>query len=182
MKRTITASLLLLLTIIAAAQGNSNANATSQENTNAQTTAQGNTNAHATAQENKPEYDSTLAAKLGADERGMKTYVLVILKSGPAAIEDKELRDSLFRGHFSNMDKLAEEGKLLTAGPFSANDNQYRGLFLFDVSTVEEAEELVKGDPTVTNGIFVTEMYQWYGTAAMPLLLEIHPKLQKRKP
>jgi uncharacterized protein YciI len=134
------------------------------------------------AQDRAPEYDSTLAAKLGADDRGMKTYVLVILKSGPARIENKELRDSLFRGHFSNMDKLAREGKLLTAGPFEDNDNQYRGLFLFDVRTVGEAEELVKGDPTVTSGIFVTEMYQWYGTAAMPVLLEIHPKLQKRKP
>ncbi len=136
----------------------------------------------ATAQANTPEYDSTLAAKLGADERGMKTYVLVILKSGPAKIEDKELRDSLFRGHFSNMDKLAREGKLVAAGPFEDNDSQYRGLFLFDVPTIEEAEGLVRGDPTVTNGIFVTEMYQWYGSAAMPLLLEIHPKLQKRKP
>lgn len=133
------------------------------------------------AQEKAPEYDSTLAAKLGADDLGMKTYVLVILKSGPAKIEDKELRDSLFRGHFSNMDKLAREGKLLTAGPFEDNDKQYRGLFLFDVRTVGEAEELVKGDPTVTSGIFITEMYQWYGTAAMPVLLEIHPKLQKRK-
>jgi len=134
------------------------------------------------AQEITTEYDSTLAAKLGADDLGMKMYVLVLLKSGPAKIEDKELRDSLFRGHFSNMDKLAREGKLLTAGPFEDNDNQYRGLFLFDVSTVSEAEELVKGDPTVTNGIFVAEMYQWYGTAAMPILREIHPKIRKRKP
>lgn len=152
MKRTLVASLLLLLAITAGAQ------------------------------DKIPEYDSTLATKLGADDRGMKTYVLVILKSGPAKIEDKELRDSLFRGHFSNMDKLAREGKLITAGPFEDNENQYRGLFLFDVRTIEEAEELVNGDPTVTGGIFVTEMYRWYGTAAMPVLLEIHPKLQKRRP
>jgi uncharacterized protein YciI len=131
------------------------------------------------AQDNKHEYDSTLAKKLGADERGMKTYVLVILRSGPAKIEDKELRDSLFTGHFSNMDRLAEEGKLVAAGPFHNNDKEYRGLFIFNVSTIEEAEELVKGDPTVTNGIFVTEMYRWYGSAALPMMNEIHPKLQK---
>jgi uncharacterized protein YciI len=131
------------------------------------------------AQETGHEYDSTLAKKLGADERGMKTYVLVILRTGPAKIEDKELRDSLFTGHFSNMDKLADEGKLVAAGPFNANDKEYRGLFIFNVGTVEEAEELVKGDPTVTNGIFVTEMYRWYGSAALPMLNEIHPKLQK---
>ena len=124
-------------------------------------------------------YDSTLAAKLGADELGMKTYVLVILRSGPAKIEDKELRDSLFAGHFSNMDRLADEGKLVAAGPFHSNDKEYRGLFIFNVTTTEEAEELVKGDPTVTNGIFVTEMYRWYGSAALPMMNEIHPKLQK---
>ena len=152
MKRLLTAALLITTSLLAAAQGKT------------------------------PEYDSTLARKLGADDLGMKTYVLVILKTGPARIKDKELRDSLFAGHFSNMDKLAADGKLVAAGPFEDNESQYRGLFLFDVRSVAEAEELVKGDPTVTSGIFVTEMYQWYGSAALPLLLEIHPKLQKRRP
>lgn len=133
------------------------------------------------AQDNRHEYDSTLAKMLGADERGMKTYVLVILRSGPAKIEDRELRDSLFTGHFSNMDKLAEEGKLVAAGPFNTNDNQYRGLFIFNVSTIGEAEELVKGDPTVTNGIFVTEMYRWYGSAALLMMNEFHSRLQKTR-
>ncbi len=36
----------------------------------------------ANSQELKHEYDSTLANQLGADERGMKTYVLVMLKTG----------------------------------------------------------------------------------------------------
>lgn len=134
------------------------------------------------AQEKTPEYDSTLASKLEADERGMKSYILVILKTGPAKIEDKELRDSLFTGHFSNMDRLAAEGKLVAAGPFYENKSQYRGLFLFDVRTTGEAEELVKSDPTVTSGIFVTEMYQWYGSAAVSMLNEIHEKIQKRQP
>ena len=50
----------------------------------------------ATGQNANPEYDSTLAAQLGADERGMKMYVLVILKTGPNDVQDKALRDSLF--------------------------------------------------------------------------------------
>ena len=136
----------------------------------------------ATAQEKIPGYDSTLARNLGADERGMKSFILVILKTGPAKIEDNELRDSLFTGHFSNMDRLAEQGKLVAAGPFYDNTSQYRGLFLFDVRTIEEAEELVKEDPTVTSGIFVAEMYQWYGSAAVSMLNEIHKRIQKRQP
>lgn len=136
----------------------------------------------AKAQDIKPEYDSTLARQVGADERGMKTYILVILRTGPAQIEDKELRDSLFTGHFANMDKLAGEGKLVAAGPFGTNGNNYRGLFIFNVRTIEEAEELVKGDPTVINGIFRTEMYPWYGSAALTLMNDIHSRIEKRNP
>ena len=127
------------------------------------------------------EYDSTLAAKLGADDLGMKSYVLVILKTGPSDIQDRELRDSLFAGHFSNMSRLASEKKLIVSGPFYSNESQYRGLFLFDVATIEEATELVKSDPTVATGIFETEMYRWYGSAAIPLLLDLYPKLQKSR-
>ena len=126
------------------------------------------------------EYDSTLARDLGADERGMKTYVLVMLKTGPADIQDKELRDSLFAGHFSNMDRLAAEKILVAAGPFYENDRQYRGLFLYDVKTIDEAREFLKGDPTVTSGIFDVEFYQWYGSAALPAYLETAEKIRKR--
>ena len=136
----------------------------------------------ASAQDARPGYDSTLASRLGADEMGMKTYILVILKTGQGTIEDKVLRDSLFAGHFSNMNRLAAEKKLVAAGPFNANERNYRGLYLFDVSSIAEAEELVRGDPTVTHGIFETEMYRWYGSAALPLLLEIHPSIMKRQP
>ena len=134
----------------------------------------------ANSQELKHEYDSTLANQLGADERGMKTYVLVMLKTGPADIQDKELRDSLFAGHFSNMDRLAAEKKLVAAGPFYENDRQYRGLFLYDVKTLDEAREFLKGDPTVTSGIFDVELFMWYGSAALPVYLETAKKITKR--
>ncbi len=134
----------------------------------------------ANSQEIKHEYDSTLANQLGADERGMKTYVLVILKTGPADIQDKEMRDSLFAGHFSNMDRLAAAKKLVAAGPFFENDRQYRGLFLYDVKTIDEARELLEGDPTVTSGIFEVELYRWYGSAALPVYLETAEKITKK--
>jgi uncharacterized protein YciI len=134
------------------------------------------------AQNNNPNYDEELAKELNADDYGMKSYVFVVLKTGSAKIEDKAVLDSCFAGHFSNMQKLAEEKKLVVAGPLGKNENNYRGLFIFDVATKEEAQELMKGDPTISMGIFEVEMYDWYGSAALPVYLEAADKIWKQKP
>jgi predicted TIM-barrel enzyme len=63
-------------------------------------------------------YDAALAKRLGADERGMRNYVLVVLKTGPTPVTDPEKRKTMFAGHFANMERLAKEGKLVLAGPF----------------------------------------------------------------
>lgn len=136
----------------------------------------------AMAQNNNPNYDEALAKELGADDYGMKSYVFVNLKTGPAKIEDKAVRDSCFAGHFANMAKLGEEKKLVLAGPYGKNDNTYRGLFIFDVATTEEAHELMKGDPTITSGIFEVEMYEWYGSAALITHQEKADKIWQQKP
>jgi uncharacterized protein YciI len=129
-----------------------------------------------------PLYDSVLAKSLGADERGMKNYILVILKTGSADIKDSTLRSQLFRGHFANINKLAAEGKLLTAGPIEENEQKYRGIFLFNVADVAEAKELLKGDPTVVQQIFEPLFFTLYGSAALQEIPGIHKKIQKMKP
>jgi len=129
-----------------------------------------------------PNFDNQLAKKLNADELGMKTYVLVILKTGTANITDKNVRDSLFRGHFSNINKLVEQKKLIVAGPLDKNANSYRGIFIFDVPDFEEVQQLLKGDPTINEKIFEVEMYHWYGSAALPEYLISADKIWSKKP
>lgn len=127
-------------------------------------------------------FDPELAKKLGADERGMRMYVLCILKTGPKDGEIKgDERKQIFAGHFANIERLAGEGKLAVAGPFSKNDRSWRGLYIFNVATVEEAEKLVALDPAVKAGVFVPELTQWYGSAAMMVVNETHKKLVKPK-
>lgn len=128
-------------------------------------------------------YDPALAKRLGADERGMKTYVLCMLKTGPkdAEIKGKE-RDEIFAGHFANIERLADEGKLVVAGPFGKNDKSYRGLYIFNVPTVEEAEQLVALDPAVKAGVFVPDLTPWYGSAAMMVVTETHKRIVKPRP
>lgn len=140
--------------------------------------------ANGQAVETKPavKYDEKLAKQLGADERGMRMFVLCILKTGPkdAEIKGKE-RDDIFTGHFANIGNLADQGKLAVAGPFGKNDKAFRGLYIFNVATIEEAEKLVVMDPAVKAGVFVPDLTLWYGSAAMLTVNETHKKLEKPK-
>lgn len=136
----------------------------------------------AQAQTANPEYDKALADSLGADNYGMKTYMLVILKTGTSTIADKEKVNSLFRGHLDNINRLAREGKLVVAGPLSKNDKAFRGIFILDVKTIEEAEALLATDPAVKEKLLDAEVYQWYGSAALPTYLKNHSKIEKGKP
>jgi uncharacterized protein YciI len=127
-------------------------------------------------------FDEDLAKRLGADERGMKKYVLCILKTGPKDAEVQgDARKEIFAGHFANINRLADEGKLAVAGPFGKNEKTWRGLYIFNVATVEEAEKLVVLDPAVKAGVFVAEMTPWYGTAALMVVSETHRKIEKPK-
>ncbi|OGT58255.1 MAG: hypothetical protein A3E01_03685 [Gammaproteobacteria bacterium RIFCSPHIGHO2_12_FULL_63_22] len=122
-------------------------------------------------------FDAGLAKRLGADVRGMRPYVLVVLKTGPTPVPKGEKRDAMFAGHFANMDRLAKAGKLALAGPFSKDPDGWRGLFVFAVETIDEAKELTSTDPVIINGEMVAEYHVWYGSAATMMVGEIHEKL-----
>ncbi|MCW4469070.1 YciI family protein [Flavobacterium sp. MFBS3-15] len=134
------------------------------------------------AQTDNPKYDKALAESLGGDDYGMKMYVFCILKTGTAKIEDKSKVNELFRGHMENIGRLASEGKLTVAGPLGKNDKNYRGLFIFNVKTIAEAQALLKSDPVVAAGLLEGELYEWYGSAALPEYLKAHEKIEKKKP
>ena len=125
------------------------------------------------------DYDSTLAQKLGADQIGMKMYVLAILKSGTATGLTQQQRDSIFSGHMKNINRLANEGKLLTAGPLEKNNQNYGGIYVFNVSTIEEGRQLVASDPAIQAKALDFDLFLWYGTAAMMELPGIHKHIHK---
>ena len=138
------------------------------------------TSCFANAQNNNTKYNKTLADSLGADAYGMKSYVFVILKTGSNKTTDKHLTDSLFQGHLKNIGHLAELGKLSLAGPFQKNDKDYRGLFILNVKTKEEAAKLLETDPAINAKLLEAEMYGWYGSAALPMFLPYHDKVQSK--
>ncbi|HAO45677.1 MAG TPA: YciI family protein [Ferruginibacter sp.] len=133
------------------------------------------------AQSANPKYNKALADSMGGDDYGMKMYVLVMLKTGSNTTASKELSDSLFKGHMSNMGRMVADGKLIVAGPLKKNDKTYRGIFILNVKTVEEANALLQTDPAINGKLLDAEVYQWYGSAALPLYLKEHEKLEKKK-
>lgn len=134
------------------------------------------------AQETNSNFDEELAAKLGADEYGMKTYVFVLLKTGDNPSTDETLRNESFAAHFSNMKDMAEQGKLVVAGPMFKNDKNIRGIFIFNVASIEEAHQCVENDLAIKNGFLKPEFFLWYGSAALPEYLPFEEKIWKKKP
>jgi uncharacterized protein len=125
-----------------------------------------------------PAYDAELAKRLGGDKNGMKNYVVAILKTGPndSKITGAE-RTEMFKGHMSNIGRLADEGKLAVAGPFGKNDATFRGIFILNTASVDEARKLVETDPVVKAGIMVVDLFPWFGSASLMATPEIHKKI-----
>lgn len=134
------------------------------------------------AQETNPNLDTLLAAKLGADDYGMKKYVFVLLTTGQNTTTDKSFRDSCFASHMVNIGSLVSAGKLVVAGPFMKNDASFRGLFILDVPTIEEAQSLMLGDAAIQSGILAPQYFFWYGSAALPEYLPVSDKVWRIKP
>lgn len=125
------------------------------------------------------DYDAALAERVGADEYGMKSYVMAFLKRGPNRGQSEEEAKRLQRAHLDNIKHLADEGKLVLAGPF-IEEGELRGIYLFNVTSIEEARALTARDPAIKAGRLVMELHPWYGSAALMEVNKLHHKLAKK--
>lgn len=91
----------------------------------------------------------------------LKQYFMVFLKRGPNKSLDSLQLQELQKKHLANINKLAEEKKLVIAGPFGDN-TELRGIFILDVPTLEEAIRLTESDPAVQAGRLVMEVHPWF--------------------
>lgn len=123
-------------------------------------------------------YDSILAKQLGADEYGMKTYYFVYLKAGTNRTQDSTTRAQIQRAHLDNITKLANEGKLIVAGPFM-DDHEVRGIFILNARSMEEAMEWTQTDPAVKAGRLIMDVHPFYCSAALMMVPEVHKKVAK---
>lgn len=135
------------------------------------------------SENNNPNYDEALAEKYAGDDYGMKSYFLVILKTGTNTSTDEAFINESFSGHMANINRLVEAEKLIVAGPFGANDQSYRGIFILDnIETMEEAKEILQSDPAIKNQFLGYDIFNWYGSAALAAYLPISDKIWKVNP
>lgn len=105
---------------------------------------------------------------------------MAFLKRGHNRSQDSITTANLQRSHLDNITKLANAGKLVLAGPF-LDVGDLRGIYIFDVSTIEEAKKLTETDPAIQQGSLVMELKLWYGSAALIQINQIHKKIAKIK-
>ena len=98
-------------------------------------------------------------------------FVGVIYRGEKWAPQVTEEVMELQKAHLANIGRLAEEGKMVLAGPFG-DGGEMRGLFFFDVKTMEEAQELVNTDPAVKAGRLRVELHPWWGPTALRSVLD----------
>lgn len=142
----------------------------------------------------EPTFDSALAARLGADDYGMKAYIMVYLLPGNPAASDSltpERNQELQMLHLKHLFAQAEEGKMVLVGPMmrmatpdtTQNPNSalrsVSGICVYDCS-YEEAKMRANADPRVIAGQLVVECYPWYGSAALGMVPEVSEKITKK--
>jgi uncharacterized protein YciI len=92
----------------------------------------------------------------------MTTYYVALLYRGPNwSAEETPERQRIMQGHLANIGRLAEEGKLILAGPFR-DGSDLSGMFVFQVASLEEAKALCDTDPAVQAGRLRVELHPWY--------------------
>ena len=128
----------------------------------------------------KNSYDSILAKKLRADDYGMKSYVLVMLKKGSSNDTAAATLNNIFKGHMTNIKRLAAENKLVLAGPMGENEKNYEGIFVFNTDDINEARQWLSTDPAIQSKHLDAEVYPWYGPAALQQVIDINATITKK--
>lgn len=115
-----------------------------------------------------PTHDRT---QLPPPPEGMQYYYMVHLLSGPVRSQNAEEAAEIQKGHLANIGRLAREGKIILAGPM-LDGGELRGIFIFNVDTKAEVEELLATDPAIASERLKAEVMCWMGPVQLEGLLE----------
>ena len=89
-----------------------------------------------------------------------QTFLAFLTRGEKWTPEKTPATEEIQKGHMANINRLAEMKKLVVAGPFG-DDGRLRGIFVFRVSSIEEAKTLTATDPAVQAGRLAMEIHPW---------------------
>lgn len=85
----------------------------------------------------------------------------------------------MFEGHMANIARLAGEKKMVLAGPLDGVDG-WRGVFVFATPDIDVAKTWVATDPVIISGEMVAEYHQFFASAGLMGVTDIHNQIQKK--
>jgi uncharacterized protein YciI len=92
----------------------------------------------------------------------MACYYIGLLTRGPTwTLEETPEVIGLGEAHMANIRRMGEAGKLVIAGP-CPDGGQLRGIYVFKVDSLAEAEAPTQSDPAVQAGRLAFELHPWW--------------------
>ncbi|HLJ17938.1 MAG TPA: YciI family protein [Bryobacteraceae bacterium] len=109
-----------------------------------------------------------------------ETYYVVFLRPDPARKPiSKEEGERIQKNHMANIMSMADHGILVAAGPFEDKPTTITGVFIFRVSSLQDAQQIASADPTVQAHRNIVEVHAWRGPKGIG---EEYVRLHKEKP
>ena len=110
----------------------------------------------------------TLRAQTPVAPKADAPYYVVFLR--PAADRKtltKEEGERIQAAHMANIHKMAEDGVLVSAGPFDDATRTISGVFIFRAGSLEQADAIAEKDPTVVEHRNTVDAHAWLGPAGI---------------
>lgn len=117
-------------------------------------------------------FEETEEKPVASEMAPMRGYWMGVIKRGPNYAEERSEVEAaaIQKAHLDRIGEIAGEGKMILAGPFGPQegvDDPLIGLFLYTVTTREEAEALAASDPAVAAGRLRVEIVEWWGVSGI---------------
>lgn len=93
-----------------------------------------------------------------------KKQFIYVLKLIPTLLNESnwtEKHEKIVSIHFSVLQELQKEGKLILAGRTLTMDENSFGIVILEVGSEEEAQIIMNNDPAVAEGIMTAELFPY---------------------
>lgn len=99
------------------------------------------------------------------DPPSMCQYFVALLYSGPSRHGDDAEVQQIQAAHIGRIKELIASGEMVVAGPFDGGE--LRGMFIYDVASMEQAQALADSDPAIQAGRLRAEIHAWWGPTSL---------------